>query len=205
MCTCVTYAELAAASLLSSLKKTWSTMWRTPFQRTISGVTIFAVTLPFVTKLPELLNDAPRPSPAAVVSFLPLPSAMSSPEYTLVPLITWFLRMVWRSVVFDVTEERLDWMEENASSFGAKMVTPCTWLRVSSRPAVERALEKEVRLFAAMAAVSSPGTSMTASTTLIVRFPNDVELTTCTGVLHGTEETVSIRVQYVDAALEARK
>lgn len=58
----------------------------------------------------------------------------------------------------------------------------------SRSPAVWRALEKEVRLFAASAAVNSPGVSMTALITLmVVSLTVDVE-TMETGVLVGMKE-----------------
>lgn len=54
-----------------------------------------------------------------------------------------------------------------------------------NKPAEVEALEKEDRLLAEMAALSSPGKSMTASTMLIVKFWNCVLLRTVTiaGVL----------------------
>ena len=62
-----THAELAAPESLCSFKSTWSTMCKTPFQRTISGVTIFAVTLPLVMNPPEELNVELKLSPEPVV------------------------------------------------------------------------------------------------------------------------------------------
>jgi len=70
-------ADDAAAGSESSFKKTWSTTCRTPFQRTISGVTIFAVTFPLVTNAPDALNVEENVSPAELVALVvPPPSRL---------------------------------------------------------------------------------------------------------------------------------
>lgn len=172
-------AEDAAPVSACSFKNTWSTMCITPFQRMISGVTIFAVTFPLVTNPPVPLNVDEKLSPAELVALVP---PWRLPVYTLVPFTTWLRRIVSSTEALLPAAVRFCCAAANAASLGAKIVTPCVLLSVSRKEAEVRADWKEVRLFETSAAVNSPGTSMTASTTWMVKFWNVVELTIDTSV-----------------------